>query len=127
MKLKSIILFFVAICSYSIQGQNLPPKTAYPYTTTQIHSGHSLTDPLFGNPWPGQFITLMTQLRGNWAGNDIRKSTIPGSPMQWRWDHSSGYPDARLDIDEAQLLSITEVANMCYPGVIRRLGTNNAS
>ena len=97
-------------------AQDLPPKQAYPLTVRQIHSGHSLTDPLFGQPWPGQYVYLITLLRGSWAGDDIGKSTIPGSPMHWRWNNSSGYPDARHNIDEFELLSITETAGLCYEG-----------
>ena len=85
----------------------MPPKQAYPYTIKQIHSGHSLTDPLFYPHWPGQYVNLMTQLRGTWAGNDIGKSTIPGSPMRYRWSNSSGNPDARRDINNFELLCIT--------------------
>lgn len=110
-----IILIFSIITHISI-GQTLPPKQAYPYSVKQIHSGHSLTDPLFHPHWPGQYVTLMTQLRGTWAGNDIGQSTIPGSPMRYRWNNSSGDPDARHDIDRFELLCITEVANLCYEG-----------
>lgn len=116
-RFKSLFKTFIFLCiTISLAGQNLPPKQAYPLEVRQIHSGHSLTDPLFGQPWPGQFVELITLLRGEWAGDDIGKSTIPGSSMVWRWNHSSGYPDARHDISEFELLSITEVANMCYPG-----------
>jgi PKD repeat protein len=104
---------FISLSSFA---QDLPPKQAYPLEVRQIHSGHSLTDPLFGQPWPGQYVELITFLRGQWAGDDIGKSTIPGSPMHWRWNNSSGYPDARHNINEFELLSITEVANMCYEG-----------
>ncbi len=110
------IILMLSIIAYNSFGQNLPPKQAYPYTVKQIHSGHSLTDPLFHPHWPGQYVTLMTQLRGTWAGNDIGKSTIPGSPMRYRWSNSSGNPDARRDINQFELLCITEVANLCYEG-----------
>jgi hypothetical protein len=113
-------IFTVSLTIFSLwytMGQDpLPPKTAYPLDIKQIHSGHSLTDPLFGQPWPGQYVTLMSRLRNTWAGDDIGKSTIPGSPMWWRWENSSGYPDARQNINEFALLSITEVAGLCYEG-----------
>ena len=111
----TIFILIVVNCYLLAQGP-LPPKTAYPLNTRQIHSGHSLTDPLFGQPWPGQYVTLMSRLRNTWAGDDIGKSTIPGSPMWWRWENSSGYPDARHNINEFELLSITEVAGLCYEG-----------
>lgn len=111
----SFILAF-SLYLFCVSAQDLPPKQAYPYSVKQIHSGHSLTDPLFHPHWPGQYVNLMTKLRGVWAGNDIGKSTIPGSPMRWRWNNSSGYPDARHNIDEFELLSITEVAGLCYEG-----------
>jgi hypothetical protein len=111
-----ILLFAIALYCSKSYSQNLPPKQAYPFHIKQIHSGHSLTDPLFYPHWPGQYVNLMTKVRGMWAGNEIGKSTIPGSPMRWRWNNSSGYPDAKLDISEFELLCVTEVANLCYEG-----------
>ena len=104
-----LILFFIGIISAI--GQTLPPKQAYPFDVRQIHSGHSLTDPLFGQPWPGQFVNLLSQLRGVWALDDIGKSTIPGSPMFWRWQNEATHsvsPKARHDIQDWELLVITE-------------------
>ncbi|MCA4777577.1 hypothetical protein IF076_10925 [Empedobacter stercoris] len=46
-----------------------------------------MTDPLFVNPLPGQYVNLITLLRGVWVNDDIGKSTIPGSPMFWRCDN----------------------------------------
>ncbi len=100
-----LLLLFVSIHGFT----QLPPKQAYPYDIRQIHSGHSLTDPLFGQPWPGQYVNLMTDVRGVWAGDDIGKSTIPGSPIFWRWDHDSTIsPSARFDIADWELQIITE-------------------
>ncbi|WP_052503377.1 T9SS type A sorting domain-containing protein [Lacinutrix sp. Hel_I_90] len=106
-----ILLGFLV--AHNLQAQELPPKAAYSYNIKQIHSGHSLTDPLFGEPWPGQYVNLMTDLRGTWAGDAIGKSTIPGSPIFWRWDNDSsannyGAPSARHDIEDWELLVITE-------------------
>ena len=104
-----IILSFLSLIN--LFGQTLPPKQAYPLDVKQIHSGHSLTDPLFGQPWPGQYVNLLTQLRGVWALNDIGKSTIPGSPMFWRWENEATHPvspKARHDIHNWELLVITE-------------------
>jgi len=86
---KTITIILLSFCLISVYGQTLPPKQAYPLDVRQIHSGHSLTDPLFGQPWPGQYVNLITQLRGVWAGDDIGKSTIPGSPMFWRWENEA--------------------------------------
>lgn len=60
------------------------------------------------NPWPGQYkYLLVEELNAPW--DNIGKSTIPGSPMKWRWENSGTVsPDARLDIPDWELLSITE-------------------
>lgn len=69
-------------------AQPLGPKDAYPFTVRQIHSGHSLTDPLFYPHWPGQYVRLMAaQMQQDpWEliNTVIGKSTIPGSPMSYR-------------------------------------------
>jgi len=106
-------IFLVFLIVHNLRAQELPPKAAYLFNTKQIHSGHSLTDPLFGQPWPDQYVNLMTDVRGNWAGDDIGKSTIPGSPMSWRWNNdistnNYGAPSARHDIQDWELLVITE-------------------
>ena len=111
-----LITIIIALKSILLFSQDLPPKQAYPYDVKQIHSGHSLTDPLFYPHWPGQYVNLMTTLRGNWAGDDIGKSTIPGSPMRYRWDNPTNAPDARLNINKFELLCITEVATLCIEG-----------
>jgi hypothetical protein len=106
-----ILSIFSFVCVF---GQTLPPKQPYNLDVNQIHSGHSLTDPLFGQPWPGQYVNLITQLRGVWALNEIGKSTIPGSPMFWRWANEGTHPStqppfsARHNIDQWELLVITE-------------------
>ena len=114
----TLLIALLAIVAYiSSYGQTLPPKQAYPFDVKQIHSGHSLTDPLFGQPWPGQFVNLVTHLRGTWAGDDIGKSTVPGSTQQWRWEHKVEYgPDARRDIENWELLCITERVALAYEG-----------
>jgi hypothetical protein len=81
-------------------------KEPYPVDVKQIHSGHSLTDPLF-YPWPGQYVTLIYD-HLNGVFDNVGSSTIPGSPMYWRWDHVAGPPDARLDIADWELLIMTE-------------------
>lgn len=78
-----------------------------PLTTRVIQSGHSLTDPLF-TPLHG-----MLRVSGV-RGAVMDKSTIPGSPMSWRWDNEPGYglPDAKSDIGDYELLVITEGVSM---------------
>jgi hypothetical protein len=66
-----------------------------------IMSGHSLTDPI---PVP---IRAIVTAAG--AGPDlvIDASTIPGSPMEWRWENKAT-PDAKADIADYDLLVLTE-------------------
>jgi hypothetical protein len=115
----TFILLFIST-SY-LFGQTLPPKQAYPFNVKQIHSGHSLTDPLFG-PWPGQYVDLVANqnsLQG-WAIFDVMvgKSTTPGSAMNARWNTPPGFgsPDARHQINNWELLSITERVPLAYQG-----------
>lgn len=103
-------------------AQPLEPKQAYPLTVKQIHSGHSLTDPLFYPHWPGQFVNLMASVTGQagWQLMDrtIGKSTTPGSAMAARWATPPGFnaPDARHGITNWELLSITERVPLLYEG-----------
>jgi len=105
-----------------ITAQPLPPKQAYPMTIKQIHSGHSLTDPLFYPNWPGQYVNLMSGITNvsSWQLIDksIGKSTIPGSSLANRWEKgpSNGSPDARLGITNWELLCITERVPLLYDG-----------
>lgn len=88
-------------------------RVASPPAERIIMSGHSLTDAwCWAGPWPGHFRRIRESLYGGAAGVSI-KSTIPGSSIQWRWDHApdaipgeSG--DARADIAGYDLLTITE-------------------
>lgn len=97
-------------------AQTLPPKQAYPLDVKQIHSGHSLTDPLF-DPWPGQYRYLVYNILGGVFDN-IGKSTIPGASINYRWENVPGYgqPDARHDIADWELLTITEGVPLFYEG-----------
>jgi hypothetical protein len=103
-------------------AQVLPPKQPFPMKITQIHSGHSLTDPLFYPHWPGQFVNLMGMVNNQnpWELIDksIGKSTIPGSPMIYRWENApgNGSPDARHGIANWELLCITERVPLLYEG-----------
>ena len=116
MKTISISILF-CLSLTKVFAQTLPPKQAYPINVKQIHSGHSLTDPLFGQPWPGQYVTLISNILGAPFDN-IRKSTVPGSTMRYRWENPPGYgaPDARHDIANWELLSITEGVPLLIEG-----------
>jgi hypothetical protein len=113
-----VLLFLSFFIAFSNVQAQLPPKEAYPFYVLQIHSGHSLTDPLFYPHWPGQYVNLMTEVLGTWSGDMIGKSTIPGSSLSWRWDNPPccGAPDARHDIDDWELLSITQSVPLYYEG-----------
>lgn len=121
-KMKYITIFILLlICISNSIGQVLPPKQAYPLNVKQIHSGHSLTDPLFG-PWPGQYVDLVASqnsLQG-WSIFDVivGKSTTPGSAMNARWNTPPGFgsPDARHQINNWELLSITERVPLAFEG-----------
>ena len=68
-----------------------------------IQSGHSLTDPII---YP---LHLLVRASGG-LGETITKSTIPGSPMDIRWNEAPGYgqPDARHAIADYDILVLTE-------------------
>lgn len=115
-------ILLLCVCVGSVFAQILPPKKAYPFTVKQIHSGHSLTDPLFHPHWPGQFVNLVGYKTNEeaWKLMDkmVGKSTVPGSAMKHRWENKVGYgaPDARLDIANWELLCITERVPLNYQG-----------
>jgi hypothetical protein len=118
--IKTFILVLISTC-YTF-GQTLPPKQAYPFNIKQIHSGHSLTDPLFA-PWPGQYVDLVANLNSlqGWSIFDVivGKSTTPGSAMKARWENPPGFgsPDARHQINNWELLSITERVPLACEGL----------
>jgi hypothetical protein len=68
-----------------------------------IQSGHSLTDPILD---PLRAILFAA---GN-RGATVDRSTIPGSPMDVRWNNDPGYgqPNARHDIEDYEVLVLTE-------------------
>lgn len=75
------------------------------FSTRVIHSGHSLTDPIV----PVLDAMVAAVGRQDARGRANARSTIPGSPMEWRWDHRVDHdPDARHDIADYALLVITE-------------------
>jgi hypothetical protein len=112
---KYYIVFLILFISATSFAQLLPPKEASPLTVKQIHSGHSLTDPLF-NPWPGQYRFLIYDiLEGEF--DNLGKSTIPGSSLNYRWENPPNYgPDARHEINDWELLIITERVPLLYEG-----------
>jgi Secretion system C-terminal sorting domain len=110
--IKYLVLCFASLVTF---GQTLPPKQASLLNVRQIHSGHSLTDPLF-NPWPGQYSYLIGEVLGGNFSN-IASSTVPGSSMEYRWDYISpyGHPSARHNINNWELLVITERVPLLFP------------
>ena len=88
--------------------ETLPPREPSPLTVRQIHSGHSLTDSYMSHPWPGRLILALETLPGSRPQDTVFASTIPGSPLQWRWDNPTSFPDARKDIAQFDLLVTTE-------------------
>lgn len=76
-----------------------------PFSARVVQSGHSLTDPIV----PMLDAMVATIGRGAARGRLIDRSTIPGSPMDWRWNNRPGYlPDARHDIGRYEVLVLTE-------------------
>lgn len=122
-RMKGILLLAIVLLTFQWSyAQTLPPKQAYPFNIKQIHSGHSLTDPLFFPHWPGQFVNLIGIVNGlpAWQLVDqmVGKSTTPGSSMKYRWDNPPGFgaPDARHGIHDWELLCITERVPLYYEG-----------
>ncbi|MBK8670373.1 MAG: hypothetical protein IPN89_13355 [Saprospiraceae bacterium] len=100
--MKIICTAIFVICStYLSIGQLLPPKQAYPLDIKQIHSGHSLTDPLFSN-WPGQYVNLIGIVNAipSWQLFDamVGKSTSPAHPSAIGGKRSPGLVHLMQDI-----------------------------
>ena len=78
--------------------------TERPFDLRVIMSGHSLTDPI---PEP---LIAMVQAAGGAASEGMRidADTVPGSPIEWRWEHRSGSPDSREDLANYDVLVLTE-------------------
>jgi hypothetical protein len=66
-----------------------------------IMSGHSLTDAI---PMPLRALAIAAGAKQDVI---IDASTIPGSPMEWRWEFPST-PDAKADVAKYDLLVLTE-------------------
>lgn len=106
-----LIGYLILLPAAYAQVAELPPREPSPLSVRQIHSGHSLTDTYMSHPWPGRLILATRTIPGGEDAYDtIGKSTIPGSPLHWRWTHapSFGDPDARSDIGDYELLVTTE-------------------
>ena len=57
--------------------------------------------------WPGHLEAMINDIQSGAA--QIGKSTVPGSPMSWRWIEGSEYGiDARTEIADWEVLVITE-------------------
>lgn len=70
-----------------------------------IQSGHSLTDPIV----PMLNAILAAEGVAPARPQRIERSTIPGSPMEWRWNNRvEPGPDARHDIADYDVLVLTE-------------------
>lgn len=78
-----------------------------PYSARIVQSGHSLTDPI---------IPALAAMVAAVGGLEARKgridgSTVPGSPMEGRWENRRSIPpDARYDIANYDVLVNTERA-----------------
>ncbi|MCC6002532.1 MAG: hypothetical protein JJU19_16980 [Pararhodobacter sp.] len=77
------------------------PVGPLPLDRRVVLSGHSLTDPL---PEP---LERLVRAAGGPRGV-IDRSTIPGSPLDWRWNNPSEPVDARVRIADYDVLVITE-------------------
>jgi hypothetical protein len=90
----------LVLLSGTLRLQNLQ---AAPLDARVIQSGHSLTDPI-----PDVLERLI--VAGGGQPITVARSTIPGSPMEWRWTHRAefGGADARTDIASYDVLVMTE-------------------
>ena len=81
------------------------PQGGRPLNLRIIQSGHSLTDPIVP-----MLDAMVAAIGGAEArGRVIDRSTIPGSPLEIRWNEPpTGLPDARHDIADYALVVLTE-------------------
>jgi len=103
MRCGPMIRAFLAVLATAVLPA--PGLAAAPLDARVVQSGHSLTDPI-RDP-----LRRMLQEMGV-RNPVVELSTIPGSPMDWRWEHNSGPPgkDARHDIADFDVLVLTERA-----------------
>jgi len=96
-------LLAVAVLTLSLNFGASVTAQERPLNLRVVQSGHSLTDVIM------EPLRLLVASEGT-RGATIDKSTIPGSPMDFRWenaDRSSG-TDARYNIDRYDTLVLTE-------------------
>ena len=78
--------------------------TERPFDLRVIMSGHSLTDPI-----PDPLIAMVQTAGGaSSKGMKIDADTVPGSPIEHRWENHGRIPDSRQDIGNYDLLVLTE-------------------
>ncbi|MCC5958518.1 MAG: hypothetical protein JJU08_04190 [Rhodobacteraceae bacterium] len=88
----------LAVCLGFVQ---LPARADIPLDARVVMSGHSLTDPI-----PDMLRPMVHATGGR--GAIIDRSTIPGSPMDWRWNNTAQPVDARTGMASYDLLVLTE-------------------
>lgn len=110
--------FFAALCYSSlaapVETSAAPVETSHAGGTASrlglriIQSGHSLTDPI-----PPLLRAFAISAGAN-PDVVIDRSTIPGSPMDYRWEHvpNPPMPNARTAIGNYDLLVITERSSL---------------
>ncbi len=89
-----IFAVFLMVLAQSVSAQT-PPNARV------VMSGHSLTDPI-----PPMLRPMVQALGGR--GAVIDQSTLPGSPMDWRWNNPAQPVDARTAMARYDLLVLTE-------------------
>ena len=73
-------------------GPGEGPRTPWPMGTTIVLSGHSLTDAVMSHPWPGRLTeAVMLDPAGDFS--QLKKATIPGSFIRWRWNNPEPVTD----------------------------------
>ncbi len=98
------IFAFLTVAA-TLQIASLAQAQERPLTLRVVQSGHSLTDGIMA---PLKFLVASEGARGAM----IDKSTIPGSPIDWRWNNSdrNNPTDARYNISRYDVLVLTERA-----------------
>ncbi len=98
--------------SFTVAGAPVAAlRVASTGTSRIVQSGHSLTDDVFGAPWPGMIISLRNSLMPeDWDHAYMARSTIPGSSTGYRRDHHTSLidVDAWADMASYETLVITE-------------------
>lgn len=86
--------------------------------STTIHSGHSLIDTYINEGgWPGFLINIVETVHPDYVWGMDAKSTIPGSPMWYRWmNRAPDEFDPRANVESFDSMIITEVSPPPYLG-----------